>query len=122
MTNKDAISPINLEIGGVGSGFSEGGRLCIDYVNAYATMGYWGGPYFPFEKVKPLPTYKEFFQRYSPSYLSTVLKLSNPEAMDELDRLVEAFNADLERIKKEKDTGACKKFFETMQALIHSKK
>ena len=50
------------------------------------------------------------------------LQLSDPEAVAEYDQIVDEFNADLERIRREMDQETVKKFWKKATDLIYSKR
>lgn len=60
--------------------------------------------------IKPLAGYKESVERKVPILARLYMELSVPEAVAEYDALVNAFNADLERIKREDDRAAVAEF------------
>lgn len=72
-----------------------------------------------FDKLKPVRHYEEYFRGQDllyqdvgkPGLLEAVMRRSNPKAVAAFDQLVDEFNADLERIKNEKDNGAVQAFF-----------
>ena len=94
----------------VKKGFSaEKRRLNVDYFNAFVSLKYWSAT-SEFEKMQPLETYEEYFNKYYPNVFVDVMDLSNLEIVIIINRLVNTFNSDLERIKKEKDSKAVKGF------------
>ncbi len=109
--------------------FNDGYRLDHDTMNVWVILGYIV-PGLPrsFEKIKPLRRYAEYVaeidRRHGENgrYSALLMQRSDPASVTAFDALVEAFNADLERIKREQDYATIKKFLASAKELVYSKK
>lgn len=104
--------------------FSGGRKLSIDFVNAYASLQTcfnYNKDIF-FKELKPVQTYEEYFRNSSPRSYSFNMELSDKETIIALDKLIVAFNLDLERIKRERDITTAKSFFENIANLMSLKR
>ena len=81
-----------------------------------------------FEQIAPIQTYEEYFKEKaagSPSpelFYKYVMSKSDPALIEEYNSRVRAFNADLERIKREKDNKKAQEFFQGMFELMRTKR
>lgn len=57
----------------------------------------------------------------SPKQIAKIMELSDPEQVKKYDDLVDSFNDDLERIKKEKDLAAVKQYYDAMMAIVEER-
>ena len=113
----------------VDSGFSSGRKLYGDSYNVWARVNWCTTPEDT-EKLKPLPHYKQNMEeakssngqnRYPQEEIEYVMQLSDPASVVAFDQLVDDFNADLERIKREKDFAAAQRFHKKAHELIYKK-
>lgn len=67
--------------------------------------------------------YKEYLESggYTAVEVDYIMQLSKPTAVEAIDRLVDEFNADLERIKREKDVATVKRFATEARVFIYGK-
>lgn len=109
-------------------GFQNGERLDPDTMNVWQNLGY-VTPMVPqsLEKVKPRKHYEEYVRENDAKnnengeYVAMVMAKSDPTAVAEFDRMVDEFNADLDRIKREKDYAVLAIFIARIKTLIYSK-
>lgn len=81
-------------------------------------------------KLEPLPHYQEGYENMGKAYdnlttreeceqdLKRIMALSNPAQIQRYNNLVDEFNADLERIKKEKDFSILDQYFQRARSLV----
>lgn len=109
--------------------FDDGYRLDHDTMNVWVILGY-TIPSLPksFEKLKPLRHYENYVRHIDQThgengeYAALLMEKSDPRAVAAFDALVDEFNADLDRIKNERDYETAKKFLTKAKELIYSKK
>lgn len=109
--------------------FGNGARLDHDAMNVWQNLGY-VMPALPqsMEKIKPRKHYEEYIRENDAKsnedgeYTTMVMAKSDPAAVAEFDALVDEFNADLERIKREKDYAALQRFIARAKEIIYSGK
>jgi hypothetical protein len=73
------------------------------------------------EEVMPLEHYEEYLLRQEekfPGQYELVMSLSDPAAVAAFNALIDEFNADLTRIKREKDYATCENFVRKLVKLI----
>ena len=72
------------------------------------------------EEIKPLPHYEEYIGRrhYSPAEVDYIFQKSSLEAITKFDALIDEYNADLARIKKEKNGRKIMEFVSRAEALF----
>lgn len=108
----------------VESGFSEGRNLYGDMFNVWVLLGF--TPPEEIETITPLSYYRQYMEErkrsYSQGEINYVMELSDPGAIADFDRLVDEFNSDLERIKRDKDVATIKKFQQKASELIYKKR
>ena len=113
----------------VDSGFSGGRKLYGDSYNMWTRANWCEAPE-DVEMLTPLPHYKQNMEeaqasdgksRYPQEEIEYVVQLSDPASVAAFDQLIDEFNADLERIKREKDFAAAKRFAERAHELIYKK-
>ena len=80
-----------------------------------------------FDRLRPVLHYSEYLLRPQvPSenqWISEfIIQKSSPSRVAAFNQLVDEFNADLERIKREKDVQTIKNFIARVQALLYPKK
>ena len=70
--------------------------------------------------LKPLPHYAEYLdaRQYAPSEIKYIAQKSSSEAITKFDSLIDEYNADRERIKKQKDGKKIKEFVSRAEALF----
>lgn len=74
-----------------------------------------------FEYIEPLSTYEEYINTTYGKVANMaefILEHSKQESVDILNNIITSFNADLERIKKEKDAKAVRVFFKEADTFI----
>lgn len=105
-----------------GHGFNHGNAdLWQDVVNALNNLP-WAS--MDIQGVQTLETYKNYVQRIAATsstpdaYVKYVLSKSDPARMAEYDQRVAKFNADLDRIKREKDVAKVQKTQDDLAAFI----
>ncbi len=96
--------------------FRNGKGLSADYINAYAYIDALLRD-MELEKIKPVKTYREYLMN-TPEYYHHTMELSDDKAIAELDRLVNEFNSDVERIKREKDANTVRNFIRSVNDLV----
>lgn len=109
--------------------FDAGCNLDHDSMNVWNSLAY-VMPAVPqsLDKAKPRRHYRDYTAEIDQShgengeYVEMIMQRSAPEAVTAFDALVEAFNADLERIKREQDYATIKKFLASAKELVYSKK
>ncbi|HRY82936.1 MAG TPA: hypothetical protein P5232_04555 [Candidatus Moranbacteria bacterium] len=95
----------------VDSSFNMGYKLDIDILNLWPTI----------ISPKPLEHYEEYLRRNEkgfPGMYDYIMLKSDPKAIVEFNNLVDKYNADLERIKKEADLEAISSYFERARKII----
>jgi hypothetical protein len=93
-------------------------RLDIDAVNVWQNVL---GRYL--DRIKPAEHYETYIRRKNaPPIADLIMQLSDPEAVVAFDRIVDDFNADLERIKRDNDFSALKQFVEMGAKIVYSKR
>lgn len=102
-----------------------GCELNEDYYNALAAL--WVMLDWKIEdgwaKLQPIKAYWEYFkEQYSVRYADLMLQLSNPDTVKAIDGIIQEFNADLERIKRERDEAALRKFLDQIKNLLGIRK
>lgn len=108
--------------------FGNGYKLDHDAMNVWSSLGY-VIPALPqsLEKLKPRQHYEEYVRENDQKsneggeYTELVMKNSDPGAVAAFDALVDEFNADLDRIKREKDYAALAAFIARVKEVIYSK-
>lgn len=72
------------------------------------------------EEVKPLPHYAEYIgaKQYTPAEIDYIFQKSSLEVIAEFDALIDEYNADLERIIREKDGKKIMEFVNRAKALF----
>lgn len=73
-------------------------RNAISYTHYCLVLG--------LHRLMPLQNYREMLQEREPTHVDALMHASLPAAIAEYDALINAFNADLERIKAENDVEA----------------
>lgn len=75
-----------------------------------------------FESLKPLPQYDEYIKegvfKDTPEVVEFILARSSQEAVNKLNNIIDRFNADLDRIKREKDAAAVEAFCREANNLV----
>lgn len=74
-----------------------------------------------FDEMTKIPFYRDTFPKYTLAELAYTLQKSDPVAIAEYDSLVNEYNNDLPRIKKEKNAEAAKVFARRADKLIRGK-
>jgi len=70
---------------------------------------------------RPYLHYEERFRaKHLPEDVDLIMKRSDPQSVTAFDQLVDEFNTDLERIKKEKDLAACRSFAARARKIIYT--
>ncbi|MBI2355584.1 MAG: hypothetical protein HYV13_00030 [Candidatus Doudnabacteria bacterium] len=95
-----------------------------DSYNAWNTLGLMiTNPELPLTKLHDLPTYEEYIRtrHYDPSKTDALIKDSNPEKVRAFNDLVARYNADRERIVRENDLEAVKRFWEEANTLTRGR-
>lgn len=86
--------------------FASGKKLDVDYLNVWTSLRnrleLIKRDSLDFQSLPPALHYEKYLQQY-PEDVEYIMKLSDPEAVAAMDRLVDEYNADLERIRREKD-------------------
>ncbi len=108
--------------------FNDGYKLDHDTMNIWSTLGYVTSE-IPgiIEKIKPREHYGEYVakidQRWGENgvYAEMIMRRSDPESVAAFGRLVDEFNADLERIIREKDFATPLLFLQRAKELIYAK-
>lgn len=119
--------------------FDIGYKLDIDAINVWIRLGSVetlkkiGDKYLP--TLPPLPHYEEYIREanlrnaktdkgraHGEAFITLIMERSDPEAIAAFDKLVDEFNADFERMKREKDYQAMEDFARRGDALTQSKK
>ena len=103
--------------------FTETG-LCTDVMNAWTPNPVYSSMDL-FNRLKPVKRYEEYFKEQGLKFearghfglFSTVMQMSNPEAVSAFDRLVDEFNSDLPRIEADRDNTAVQEFLSRAQKL-----
>jgi len=98
----------------VDSGFSGGRKLYGDAFNAWPI-------YRPIQRLCPVEHYENYLCRTSPQSKDYIMSISDPEAVAAFDRLVDEFNADVERIKQQNDEATKDRFVQRAKELIYKK-
>jgi|SRR3989344_5288760 len=116
----EGLSPKRKEL--VDGGFSEGRKLYGDLFNIWGHLAFVTSAE-ELHSIKLLEHYKQFMEqnRYPQAEVDYVMQLSDPTAVAEFDRLVDEFNADLERIKQEGDVGKVREFTKRASELVYRK-
>lgn len=109
--------------------FDDGCKLDHDAMNVWVVLGY-AVPAVPMtlERLKPVRHYQEYVegidQKFGENgvYAAMIMQRSDPQTVAAFDALAVEFNADLERIKREKDFVTAKQYLEKAKELVYSKK
>lgn len=112
-------------IPGIQHSFSEESGLSLDVLNVWmgtSVTAHIGG----FDRLKPVRHYAEYFEEQDFMYqkvgkhglFDAVMKRSSPKAVAAFDQIVDEYNADLTRIKSEKDNSAVQGYFKRASELI----
>lgn len=109
--------------------FDAGCNLDHDSMNVWNSLAY-VMPAVPqsLDKAKPRRHYRDYTAEIDQShgengeYVEMIMQRSAPEAVSAFDALVDEFNADLDRIKLERDFEAIKRFVNKAKELVYSKK
>lgn len=103
--------------------FGKDGRLDEDAINAWPMMIPEKPSELFWEILKPIEKYKDYLiMQYDKASFDYVISKSDPEAILELDRLIDEFNADFERIKEEKNCDALLAWRDRAVKIIREKK
>lgn len=108
----------------IDSHFTSGAGLYRDVMNIWAPL-----PMFAdgdsihdylLADLRLLPHYAEYIgaKQYTPAEIDYIFQKSSLEAIAKFDTLIDEYNADLERIKKEKDGKKIKEFVHRAEALF----
>lgn len=109
--------------------FNGGCKMDHDAINVWGSLSFvLPGLSQTWDRVTPRRHYKEYVMESdkknneNQKYADFVMERSDPQAVAAFDALVDEFNADLERIKREKDYNALKNFLARAKELVYSKK
>lgn len=100
--------------------FPEGRKLSTDTFNYWSSAAMLADAEM-FNEMPEIPFYRDTFPKYTPAELAYTLQKSDPVAIAEYDALVNEYNNDLPRIKKEKDAETAKVFARKADKLIRGK-
>jgi hypothetical protein len=118
--SRDTLSSEEIEM--AMKGLNQSKTLNVDVLNAWAQIMPMFRSIVKIEQLEPIEKYEDYFKRkeaQSPGLYDYVMSLSSPEAVAALNDLATEFNADLDRIKREKDYGALEKYFERAREIIY---
>ncbi|TSD01923.1 MAG: hypothetical protein Athens071425_238 [Parcubacteria group bacterium Athens0714_25] len=105
--------------------FRGGRKLSLDYRNSLTMLHaqcYPENGIVQFEKILPVKSYEEYLENnYPVSYRQYTMHLSDQGGVAILNALVDEFNSNLDKIKKEKDAKAVKDFLRAVLQLLERK-
>ena len=105
----------------IDASFALGTGLDPDLLNTWGVVMLLRNKIEGYEKIQPIRHFHEYVLESPGPVYKYVMEKSDPEKIKEFDALVDEFNADLERIKKEKDQKALKAFLTRAVLLVRGK-